>query len=224
MIEQSPFGAQVEFVDNPQPRCPCVLVLDTSASMMGAPIRELQIGLEQYREELMRDSLARQRVEIAVVTFGGMVKVEHAFSTADSFHVPTLAPNGNTPMAAALCEAVRLVENRKQQYKAAGLGYYRPWIFLITDGEPTDVSLWPAAVEELKRGSEAKNFILFAVGVEDANFEKLRDLPALNGPQKLNGTRFRDLFLWLSQSQKSVSRSSPNDKIALPAPSWVIST
>jgi uncharacterized protein YegL len=224
MIEQMPFGNNVEFVDNPQPRCPCVLVLDTSASMTGAPIRELQAGLEQYREELMRDSLARQRVEIALVTFGGAVKVAHSFSTADGFEVPPLQPSGNTPMAAALAESVKLVERRKQEYKAAGLGYYRPWIFLITDGEPTDNAIWSAAVEELKRGTKAKSYILFAVGVEDANMEKLRELPALNGPQKLNGTRFTDLFLWLSQSQKSVSRSSPNDQISLPAPQWVINT
>ena len=55
------------FADNPEPRCPCMLLLDTSASMEGEPIAALNKGLQTFRSELFEDSLAMKRVEIAVV-------------------------------------------------------------------------------------------------------------------------------------------------------------
>lgn len=225
MNEQTPFGAAIEFAENPENRCPCVLVLDVSASMSGAPIRELQQGLKQYADELLSDSIARKRVEVAIITFGDSVRTESAFSTADSLLMPQLTANGVTPMAGALLEAVRMVEERKAEYRSHGVQFYRPWIILITDGAPTDGdSLWATAVTELKRVTDQKGCTLFVVGVTGADFAKLGELPAMNGPQKLDGTRFKDMFLWLSQSQKAVSRSSPGDQIALPAPQWTITS
>src|SRR5271154_6652974 len=82
--------AGVEFADNPDPRCPCVLLLDTSGSMNGAPIKALNDGLAAFRDELSNDALARRRVEVAVVTFGAEVKVAQDFVTVDSFTPPTL--------------------------------------------------------------------------------------------------------------------------------------
>jgi len=225
MNEQTPFGAAIEFAENPENRCPCVLVLDVSSSMSGAPIRELQQGLKQYADELLSDSIARKRVEVAIITFGDSVRTESPFSTADSLLVPQLHPNGVTPMAGALLEAVRMVEERKAEYRSHGVQFYRPWIILITDGAPTDGdSLWATAVAELKRVTDQKGCTLFVVGVTGADFQKLGELPAMNGPQKLDGTRFKDMFLWLSQSQKAVSRSSPGDQIALPAPQWIVTS
>jgi hypothetical protein len=81
-LTQVPF-ADVSFVDNPEPRCPCVLVLDVSGSMSGRPIAELNTGLKQLQKELSGDALALRRVEIAVVTFGP-VKVVHDFVSAES--------------------------------------------------------------------------------------------------------------------------------------------
>jgi len=225
MNEQTPFGAAIEFAENPENRCPCVLVLDVSASMGGAPIRELQQGLKQYADELLSDSIARKRVEVSIITFGDSVRTEVPFSTADSMILPQLNANGVTPMAGALLESVRLVEERKAEYRSHGVQFYRPWIILITDGAPTDGdSLWATAVAELKRVTDQKGCTLFVVGVTGADFNKLSELPAMNGPQKLDGTRFKDMFLWLSQSQKAVSRSSPGDQIALPAPQWTITS
>jgi hypothetical protein len=55
--------AAVEFAQNPEPRCPCVLILDISSSMTGEPIRELNEGLAAFRDELLADPVARRRVE-----------------------------------------------------------------------------------------------------------------------------------------------------------------
>ena len=56
-IAQSPFTFS-EFTENPEPRCACLLLLDTSGSMGGAPIRELNAGLQAFKEELSQDALA----------------------------------------------------------------------------------------------------------------------------------------------------------------------
>jgi hypothetical protein len=59
-FEQQPFGgADPDFADNPEPRCPCLLLLDVSGSMRGSPINQLNEGLAQFRDELFADSLAR---------------------------------------------------------------------------------------------------------------------------------------------------------------------
>jgi len=94
--EQVAFGTD-NFADNPEPRCPCLLLLDTSGSISGAPIAELNAGLVGFKDELAADSLAMERVEVAVVSFGP-VNIENTFHTAPNFFPPNLSANGDTPM------------------------------------------------------------------------------------------------------------------------------
>ncbi len=206
-----------EFAENPEPRVPCVLLLDVSGSMSGQPIAELNEGLVTLKDTLSSDSLASKRAELAIVTFGGTVKVIQDFVTAENFHPPHLSASGNTPMGQAIVTGLEMLASRKSTYRANGIAYYRPWAFLITDGGPDDG--WQAAAEMVKQGEAGKSFAFFTVGVEGANTDVLSRI-ATRGPLKLKGLNFRDLFLWLSQSMQSVSRSSPGDKITLLPPGW----
>ena len=220
-MEQNPFisTAANEFADNPEPRCASLLLLDVSSSMGGDRIRELQDGLTAYKDDLAGDGLARKRVEVAIVTFGGSVDTIQNFTTADSFTPPTLAVNGDTPMGQAVVAGLNLLDQRKQEYRNNGIGYYRPWVFLITDGGPTDINTpqWPEAIQRVKAGEEAKAFAFFGVGVQDADMERLGQL-CVREPMKLKGLQFRTLFQWLSNSQQSVSRSTPGDTVPLENP------
>jgi uncharacterized protein YegL len=211
---QVPFGTD-SFASNPDPRCPCVLVLDVSGSMTGEPIRHLNDGLQQFRDELLSDPLAARRAEIATVTFGP-VSVVHDFIVAESYQPPVLAPQGDTPMGAAILQAIQLVQQRKQVYQQNGIMYFRPWIFLITDGAPTDS--WKPAAMAVREGEAANKFAFFAVGVENANMDVLRQISSRSEPLKLQGLHFREMFAWLSASMKRVSASSPGEQVALPDP------
>ena len=72
-----------EFVDNPENRCPVVLLLDTSASMRGMAIDELNAGIRIFHEQIANDEMASLRVETAIVTFGGEVRMVQDFLSAD---------------------------------------------------------------------------------------------------------------------------------------------
>jgi uncharacterized protein YegL len=220
-MEQTGFSiAGGDLATNPEHRCPSVLILDISGSMQGEPIRQLQEGVAVYRDSLYGDNLARKRVEVAILTFGGSVELVQSFSTADNFTAPTIAARGDTPMGEAVVAALRALEGRKQEYKAAGIQYYRPWVFLITDGGPTDANThnWSEAINQIKQGEAGKRFMFFCVGVEGADMDRLVELNPSRQPLKLNGLEFKKMFQWLSSSQQSVSKSNPGDVVPLENP------
>jgi uncharacterized protein YegL len=212
-VTQKPFGTD-DFALNPEPRCPCLLLLDVSGSMSGEPIMELNEGLKAFRDELLADELASKRVEVACITFGP-VNVATEFETASVFQPPWLRALGDTPMGAAITSGIELTRLRKETYRANGIAFYRPWIFLITDGAPTDA--WQKAAKQVKDGEAQKAFAFFAVGVKGANIDVLKQI-SVREPLKLKGLQFRGLFQWLSNSMKSISRSTPGDEVPLKNP------
>lgn len=217
----SELEAFVEFADNPEARCPCVLLLDTSSSMEGEPILALNHGLKAFKADLCKDPLASRRVEVAVVTFDSEVRVVQDFVTADQFEPPGLLTHGETLMGSGIGKALDMVAARKAQYRFAGVLYYRPWIFMITDGEPQGEppEVVAQAAQRVRQEEEQKKIAFFAVGVEKANMTKLSEI-AVRTPVKLRGLGFVEMFVWLSRSTQVVLHSKTDEQVALPPPGW----
>lgn len=221
MADKIKLEEAVEFAENPEPRCPCVLLLDTSGSMRGAPIEALNKGLVAFSEDLSRDPLASRRVEVAVVTFDSEVKVIQDFVTVDQFHPPVLSAQGLTFMGTAIHKALDMIQGRKAMYRKNGIAYYRPWAFMITDGEPQGEpdTVVQQASQRLKNDEAAKRVAFFAVGVENANMSKLAEI-VVRTPVKLIGLNFTEMFVWLSRSMEAVAQSKTDEQVALPPPGW----
>jgi uncharacterized protein YegL len=230
-----PIGvAEEEFVVNPEPRCACVICVDNSGSMGSlvtrvaralnpdakgeSPIDVLNEELPELVRALERDALAAQRVELSLVRFGGTVEVVQDFAPADQITTPILKAHGGTPMGAAINLIIDMAEERKRKYKDNGISYYRPRLFLITDGAPTDK--WEEAAKRVHEGERDGKFLFFAVGVEGANMTRLAEIaPPNRPPMKLQGLKFAELFKWISDSLSQVSASSTqvgDEMIALP--------
>jgi uncharacterized protein YegL len=203
----------IEFANNTQPRCACVLILDTSGSMSGNRIDALNAGLKTFRDELATDEVASKRVEVAIVEFNTHVRVVQDFVTSENFFPPTLTASGGTDIEGGVNKALDLLKERKRQYGANGILYYRPWAFLITDAE---ISNAQQVAQRVGEEENKKGVTFFAVGVEGAREDLLRSI-SVRPHKMLSGLKFNELFLWLSASLKSVSQSIPGDMVALPS-------
>ncbi|GIF26672.1 uncharacterized protein YegL [Actinoplanes tereljensis] len=214
--------------DNPDPRIACALLLDTSYSMSGSPMEELNAGFQLFCQEVHDDDLTAKRAEIAVITFGGMARVEIPFTEGRDLQPKPLQPSGNTPMGAAIDLGLNQIEARKTEYKAAGLEYYRPWLFVLSDGEPTDGPVFTAAVQRLRAVEAARGVTVFGIGVgSQVNMSALGQLSGERTPIRLQGVSFREFFSWLSRSLSSASSSNAfgssdssavDQQIPLPSP------
>lgn len=217
---------ETKYADNPDPRCPVVLLLDTSGSMSGQPIEELNRGLVTLQQELSQDNLAARRVQVAIVTFDSYVSVVQDFVDFDQFNPPHLSATGTTAMGQGIETALNLIESHKQILKGNDIDYYRPWLLMITDGAPTDS--WQNAAQMLDQFYANKKVVFFAVAVQGADMNTLSQIvpPGSIPPQQLKGLAFKQLFTWLSKSMGSVSRSQGSgDQVALPpATEWVVGT
>ncbi|MGD0558056.1 MAG: VWA domain-containing protein [Streptosporangiaceae bacterium] len=220
--------------DNPDPRIACALLLDTSGSMSGSPIEELNKGFELFCQEIKDDELAAKRAEIAVITFGGQPQLMIPFTEGRDLAPQTLTVSGATPLGQALNLALDELEQQKDAYRKAGLEYYRPWLFVLTDGQPTDGETFTGAAARLRDAEAKRHVSVFCIGIgEGADLKHLEELSAQRKPLRLEGLSFREFFSWLSaslgsasastafgSSDSSVATAEENEQIPLPPAGW----
>lgn len=204
---------------NKDQRTPCVIVVDGSTTMQefGA-IDALNRGLKRLEEALKADETASTRVQVMIVRFGGagIAEVLTEWTDAMNFEAPTVVANGNTPMGKAVDLAMTRIEERKRAYHANSTSYTRPWLFLMSDGQPNDPG-WEQVAERCRQAQVDKRFVLFPVGVGEGADKRAMEMFAKDTPMiQVEAAKFEEMFLWLSASLSTVSNSTPGDQTPLP--------
>ena len=194
---------------------PAVLLVDTSYSMSGAPIAELNQGLKDFYTALSQDDLAMGRAEVTVISFNSSVNVELGFRPAEEYVAPELSASGCTSMNQAMITALDEIQARKELYKQNGVKWYRPWLFVLTDGAPTDDSYESEAIQKVRSAIEGKKITYMPMGIgPGADTKQLQKYYPENCAQKIvlkaNAENFKSAFQWLSASLTEISHSNPN--------------
>lgn len=208
-----------ESIDPGLERAPTVLVLDTSGSMeKSVPdssgekrprIDQLNKGLEIFKKEIGGMTEVKDEVDVALVTFGGGVEVQQDFTPFTEWEPPTLTEGGRTPLGQGIRKAFELINSRKEEYRNSGIAYNRPFIWVLTDGIPTDIEPgdqeWANLRQDIEDGEEHNHFALFLMTVgEDAETDVMRQLH----PERtlaLKDGMFEEYFEFLSNSMEKVS-------------------
>ncbi|HLK60242.1 MAG TPA: VWA domain-containing protein [Chthonomonadaceae bacterium] len=220
MAGNRPLEEAVEFYPyNPEPRCPCVLLLDTSDSMRGRPIQELNEGLRTFRDNLVRDPVASKRVDVALITFSSAVQVVREFVPITRFEPPQLTTSGYTHMGSGILEALKQLQSYKKALREMEMDYFRPHVFLITDGKPEgeDEEMVEQAMLRVQEEEAKKSVLFFAIGVEGADMARLSQI-VVRPPIDLKGQSFRELIDYLSRSVSALSQSRFDSEEQRPLP------
>lgn len=207
-----------DLADNPATRVPVILCLDTSGSMDGSPINELNSGVQLFYDAIRDDEIALYAADIGIVTFNDTATCISDFAgIADKSFAPTLSASGMTYMGEAVNMALDMVERRKQEYKSNGIEYFQPWLVLMTDGKPNgSTSELSRAVARTIDMEAQRKLTVFPIGIGDgADMNALAQFSAKRTPLKLQGLKFREFFSWLSKSVSTTSQSNPGDSVAL---------
>lgn len=199
-----------------EPHVECLVLLDTSGSM-SPDAAQLKEGLQLLADGINSDDTARGRVELGIITFDDEARVAEGFGPMSRFEMPQMETGGMTAMHAAVKLGLQKIEERKTEYKKAGTAYYRPWMFLLTDGGANDND--SGEFEELKDAQKGRHVLFFPVGIgESVDYSLLKSLNIENVCLKADRENLTGCFRWLSDSMSVVSDSHPGDKVTLPAP------
>lgn len=203
-------------------RLPIYLLLDTSGSMAGEPIQDVRLGVETFQREMGNDPFVEETVYVGVITFGG----EAEFVTkglipigkfSDEFNTESISANGQTPLGQALWLLEEsLDKDIKSPIKGGEKGDWKPLIFILTDGEPTDE--WRKPREVILNRQQKKVINIVTVGCGDRiNQQNLKEISL--GSTFIMGKdpeSFKQFFDWVSQTTskiaKSVSKPDGGDK------------
>ena len=189
-----------------------VFVLDVSYSMDGPPIDQLNAGLNRFKDEVCQDKQTRDILDVAVIQFNDSHSVVQDFVPIEYMESIQLAADGATEFTAPIREALRMVDERSRFYRHSGTEPYKPWIILVTDGEPLDNI--DAVITEVAEMQDAGKVRFIALGVGDYDSDTLKRLTDV--VFRMDGTDFTAFFDWVGKSMRSVSTTAPGEKAPLP--------
>lgn len=119
-------------------RLPVYLLLDVSGSMSGEPIEAVKNGMQLMQQALRKDPYALETAYVSVITFSNEVKQVVPLTEVAAFQPPQISASGGTALGEALKRVAECASNEVQKTTAEEKGDWKPTVFIMTDGVPTD--------------------------------------------------------------------------------------
>jgi len=216
---------EIESPKNYEQKSICCFVVDTSSSMKGDRISELNNGLNAFHRDIANNISISNKLEIALVEFNNFINVILQPQLVSEFSMPHLEAGGTTKMADGIQRAIELVEERKSWYKETGQPYLRPWIILISDGQPDPDQDMDQLAAQIESDTKNKKYVFLPIGVYEADYTLLNKISGYYKkqvewiklpPMKIADHRFSEFFQWVSASMSIIASSSEGDKVDLP--------
>jgi len=204
-------------------RLPVYLLIDTSGSMRGESIHAVNVGIQAMMSALRQDPYALESVHVSIITFDTEAREHSPLTALEDFQFSDISvPSaGGTFTGAALECLIQCVDRDIQRSDGDQKGDWRPLVFLMTDGTPSDAYAYGEAIKVLKTRSFGA-IIACAVGPK-AKHEPLKLLTSqVVALETLDSTAFAGFFKWVSASVSSGSSSagvnSGTDNLPPPPP------
>lgn len=202
-------------------RLPVYLLLDCSGSMSGEPIQAVQQGVKALLSELRSDPMALETAYLSIITFESSAHELLPLTELAKVKAPKLTAGGATSLGAALKLLDKCVGRDIRQSTSEQKGDWKPLVFLMTDGVPTDS--WETSAERLKKKLPA-NIIACAAGSgsDETILKKITE--SVVKLDNLQPETLKAFFKWVSSSVKVTSQSmgtqvvADNAPMPLPAP------
>ena len=119
-------------------RLPVYLLLDCSGSMFGEPIEAVKNGVQVLISTLRQDPYALETAYLSIITFDSSAQQVSPLTELASFQQPNIQASGCTALGEALTLLSQKADQEVTKTTAEQKGDWKPLVFIMTDGEPTD--------------------------------------------------------------------------------------